>query len=227
MRTGGLRQLFRGGSRLLPAQDAYALWADTYPPNPHNPLMECEQAAVAPIIASSSVVRALDLGTGTGRYLPLLASAGARVVVGIDLSVPMLLHKENWGERVCADACRLPFRDASFNVVCSSLMAGDVEDPSRWLLEAARVLTPGGQLVFSDFHPSWILQGWRRTFRTRDGRLWELPFFPHTIAQHLLCLEKAGLTVRTISEPRMDDGELPAVVVFDAVKPGPLPALGR
>ena len=64
----------------LDAREAYALWADTYVPWPHNPIMETEQAVVAPLIASTAPVRALDVGTGTGRYLSLLASTGARGV---------------------------------------------------------------------------------------------------------------------------------------------------
>ncbi len=71
----------------------YALWAETYPPRPHNPLMEAEQSVVgADARSAAAAPRALDVGTGTGRYLPLLQSAGARLVVGIDLSLAMLAH---------------------------------------------------------------------------------------------------------------------------------------
>ncbi len=114
----------------LPAREAYALWADSYPPWPHNPLMHAEQKVVAPIIASTSPTRALDVGTGSGRYLPVLAATGARLVVGVDFSLPMLTstsgsraadaslvdrHHEGAdarapGARVCGDACRLPFQ---------------------------------------------------------------------------------------------------------------------
>src|ERR1700726_3335194 len=79
-----------GKRRVLPAQEAYALWADNYPPSPHNALMHAEQAVMAPIIQSTSPQRALDAGTGSGRYLALLATTGARVVIGVDLSLAML-----------------------------------------------------------------------------------------------------------------------------------------
>ena len=78
---------------MLPAQDAYALWADNYPPSPHNPLMRAEQAVMASIIHSTSPQRALDAGTGSGRYQALLASTGARVVIGVDLSLRMLMSR--------------------------------------------------------------------------------------------------------------------------------------
>ena len=78
----------------LPAREGYAVWADTYPPRPHNRLMAVEQEIVEPIIRSTAPRRALDVGTGTGRYLALLRAAGARLVVGVDMSLPMLQHRQ-------------------------------------------------------------------------------------------------------------------------------------
>ncbi len=214
----------------LPARDAYALWADTYPPRAHNPLMQLEQAIVAPMLASISSVRALDVGTGSGRYLPLLAQTGARLVVGVDFSRPMLARHEHGGPRVCADACRLPFGDATFDLISSSLMVGDVADLSTWVNEAARVLAPGGHLIYSDFHPSWATERWRRTFRAADGRAFDVAYFPHTIAEHLAALDARSFDVRAIREPRLTPpngiarpgrirrSDRPVVVVFHAVR---------
>jgi malonyl-CoA O-methyltransferase len=207
--------------RVLPPREAYTLWADTYPARPHNPLMAAEQAAVEPILQSARPRRALDLGTGTGRYVPILAAAGAGLVVGIDLSMAMLSRNASGAPRVCSDACRLPFRSASFDLVCASLMVGDVEDLGAWVREAARVLSPGGHLVYSDFHSSRTEEPLRRTFRTADGRLIELSYFPHDIDEHLAHLEDGRFVVQTIREPRLPGRPAPVVVVFHAVKPGP------
>ena len=196
------------------------MWAETYPARPHNPLMELEQSAVEPIIRSIRPSRALDVGTGTGRYLSLLSAVGARTVVGVDLSLPMLHRNAHARSRVCGDACRLPFPDASFDLVCSSLMAGDLEHLGEWIGEAARVLAPDGHLVYSDFHPDGTSNGWRRTFRTGEGRQFELSFFPHPIDQHVALLGETSLTVRAIREPRPERGAPPIVVVFHAVKRG-------
>ena len=93
------RLLKFSGAEMLPARDAYALWADSYPPRPHNPLMEAEQSVLAPTLVGISHAlardhprtrRALDIGTGTGRYLPLVAPAGMKLTAGLDLSMPML-----------------------------------------------------------------------------------------------------------------------------------------
>src|SRR5205814_720635 len=47
-----LPEIFRRRPQMLPPQEAYAIWAESYPPRPHNPLMEMEQATVAPVLAS-------------------------------------------------------------------------------------------------------------------------------------------------------------------------------
>jgi len=204
----------------LPPREGYALWAETYPPRPHNALMEVEQSIVQPLIDAAMPTRALDVGTGTGRYLALLRSAGARSVVGIDMSLAMLGRSPRDLPRVCGDACGLPFRDASFDLVCSSLMAGDVSDLAAWVREATRVLAPGGHLIYSDFHPAWAARRWRRTFRDAAGRRRELAYFPHQIEDHLAALEASPLAIRAIREPRVPERPAPVVVVFHAVKPG-------
>ena len=60
---------------------------------------------------------------------------------------------------VCGDATRLPFADRAFDLVNASLMAGDIPDLCGWLSEIARVLVPGGRVIYSDFHPAWHERG--------------------------------------------------------------------
>jgi SAM-dependent methyltransferase len=165
----------------------------------------------------------------------LLASTGARVV-GLDFSMAMLSRGDTQARRVCADARRLPFRRAAFDLVNASLMVGDIADLGGWTRELARVLVEGGHLVYSDFHPSWSQNGWRRTFTAADGRELAIEYEPHGIDQHLAALDAAGLRIAAIREPRADvtthtgaDAaaikafrrrwrDAPIVVVFHAVK---------
>jgi len=219
----GRRAAFGPGARparILSAREGYAAWAPNYPPYAHNQLMEVEQNAVVPLLQIAAPRRALDAGTGTGRYLPMLVAAGARFVVGLDLSLAMLTRERGSGRRVCGDACRLPFNDATFDLVCASLMVGDLKDVGGWTREATRVLRPGGHLVYSDFHPSWVSERWRRTFRAIDGREYELTYFPHQIGDHLEQLSLSSMQVRTVREPKIVGVSAPVVVVFHAVRSG-------
>ena len=216
----------------LTTRQAYELWAETYPPVAHNPLMRVEQEVVEPLLADIRATRALDVGTGSGRYVPLLKAAGTPVVLGLDFSLAMLRRGTGAG-RVCGDACRLPFSGGAFDLINASLMVGDIADLGAWAREMARVLATGGHLVYSDFHPSWAQRGWSRTFRSADGELHDVSFHPHSIGDHLSALEQAGLRVRVVGERRFsprDDtdpgirvvrrrwGNPQVVVVFHAVK---------
>jgi malonyl-CoA O-methyltransferase len=219
------------------ARAAYDLWAASYPPAAHNALMRTEQNEVAGIIRSLGPARALDVGTGSGRYLPILAAAGASTVVGLDFSSPMLARVSGRAPRVCGDARRLPFVAGTFDLVNASLIAGDVSDLAGWVQGLGRVLTAGGHLIYSDFHPSWAIHGWRRTFQTADGRTIDLPYVPHTIDDHLDAIRRASLARITVRELRLRDqngapvktfgrawGDPPVVVVVHAVKPDPFRA---
>jgi SAM-dependent methyltransferase len=161
-----------------------------------------EQEVVEPLLAHLRSTRALDVGTGSGRYLPLLQATGASVVLGLDFSLAMLERGTAGHARICGDACRLPFKRGAFDLINASLMVGDIADVGLWAREMARVLATGGHLVYSDFHPSWAKRGWIRTFRSADGALHDVSFNPHSIEDHLTALARAGLGVRTIREPR-------------------------
>ena len=207
-------------ARLLAPGAAYELWAGTYGAFPHNPLMQAEQAVVERLLTHLPSRRALDVGTGSGRYLPILASGGARVV-GVDLSMAML-RRADARARVCADARRLPFRAASFDLVNASMMVGDIDELRVWAAEMARVLVRGGHLVYSDFHQVWRERGWQRTFRDAEGVLRAVAYEPHTIDDHLAALDTARFAVRAIREPRLvvNGRSTPVLAVFHAVKSG-------
>jgi malonyl-CoA O-methyltransferase len=202
---------------MLSARDAYELWADTYPPVAHNPLMRVEQEVVEPLLAHIHARRALDVGTGSGRYLPLLRQTGASPVLGLDFSLAMLRRGGAAPGLVCGDACRLPFRRSAFDLINASLMVGDIADLGVWTREMARVLAIRGHLVYSDFHPSWARRGWSRTFRSADGEMHDVSFNPHTIDDHLTAIEQAGLRVLAIREPRFSsprDAREPGIKAF-------------
>jgi malonyl-CoA O-methyltransferase len=197
----------------LSPRAAYELWAETYPAVAHNPLMRVEQQVVEPLLATLRASRALDVGTGSGRYIPVLQATGASVVLGLDFSLAMLARGGGNG-RICGDACRLPFKRGAFDLINASLMVGDVADLSGWSREMARALAFGGHLVYSDFHPSWASRGWSRTFRAVDGKLHDVSFHSHSIDEHLAALAKAGLRVRAIREPRFRVDAEPSLEAF-------------
>lgn len=108
-------------------------------------------------LAEQGIGRLLDIGTGTGRLLELLAPR-VRSAIGVDASKAMLaLARARLARALCsqcavrlADMYRLPFPDASFDVAVVQMVLHYAEDPAQVVAEAARVLRPGGRLVVVD-----------------------------------------------------------------------------
>ncbi|MGI9464503.1 MAG: ArsR/SmtB family transcription factor [Aestuariivirgaceae bacterium] len=102
----------------------------------------------------------LDLGTGTGRVLELLAGK-AEQAVGIDLSRDMLsMARANLAAAGLknaqvrhGDIFSLPFDDGAADLVVVHQVLHYLDDPARVLAEAARVLSSDGSLLISDFAP--------------------------------------------------------------------------
>jgi ArsR family transcriptional regulator len=98
-----------------------------------------------------------DIGCGDG-YLTLEAAAWARRVTGIDRSEDVLERAKALATRrrvtnvewKKGDLERLPLRDASVDVALLSQALRYASDPERAVVEAARVLRPGGRLVVLD-----------------------------------------------------------------------------
>jgi SAM-dependent methyltransferase len=100
--------------------------------------------------------RLLDIGCGTGAHTVAFRDAGWEVT-GVDASEDMLRHAQERGlEVVRADATALPFDDASFDAVVSLWTHTDIDDFAKVLAEAARVLRPGGPLVYAGGHPCFV-----------------------------------------------------------------------
>jgi SAM-dependent methyltransferase len=109
------------------------------------------ELAVLPDVADKDV---LELGCGTAYFSSWLARRGARVV-GLDNSPQQLEtarrlqaeHRLDFS-LVLASADDVPLPDGSFDLVLSEYGASLWVDPYRWVPEAARLLRPGGELVF-------------------------------------------------------------------------------
>ena len=92
--------------------------------------------------------KVLDLGCCKGRFARRLEARGASVV-GLDLSARMLAEAEGL-DRVRGAVRDLPFADGAFDAVIAIETFEHVRDVHAALVEARRVLRPGGRLVVID-----------------------------------------------------------------------------
>jgi ubiquinone/menaquinone biosynthesis C-methylase UbiE len=123
----------------------------------HAPERDVE-AAVRAALGEETIEDLLDVGTGTGRMLELLAPVTRRAV-GIDASREMLsvarARLEAEGLSHChvrlGDMYALPAEDESFDAVLFHQVLHFADDPTAALAEAARTLRADGRMVVVDF----------------------------------------------------------------------------
>lgn len=156
------------------------------------------EAAILEAVGERPFGALLDLGTGTGRMIELLAGRFDRAV-GIDSSHEMLAIARAELDRAGLTTARVqqgdvyslnPARDG-FDLVTVHQVLHYLDDPARALREAARSLRPGGRMLIVDFAPHG-LEFLRDAHAHR-----RLGFAHHEIAR---ALEGAGLEVVSIRD---------------------------
>jgi malonyl-CoA O-methyltransferase len=204
----------------------YAHWAKSYPAKSHNLLMQLEEEAMLSLLPDPAGKICLDLACGSGRYIHHLLARLARAVVGVDYSADMLAQaKESSSlfQLIRSPFLALPFAASSFDLITCGMAVGHEKDLARTLAEAARLLRPGGTIIYSDFHPFAALSGWQRTFTTANGRVYHLEHYIHLYQHHQQACRVAGLTIDGVLEPlakavQPPFQEIPVVLVIRAGK---------
>ena len=139
----------------------------------HGTAREGLLARLEPMQVDARVI--LDTGAGIGGASAALARrfGGARVIA-VDLSIAMLRRLRRdaaWFSAppaVQADACRLPFAEATADIIFANLLLPWIDDPAQFFREAARVLRKEGLLVFSTLGPDSLLS-LRRAWQQADA----------------------------------------------------------
>ena len=188
--------------------DGYAAWSETYD-EPGNALIDVEERALRPILASLPVGDAADVACGTGRLSAILCELGHRVI-GIDPSEEML-------DRARAKHLPATFRLGSFEslpladdsadlVTCALALTHSTE--LRFVAEEfCRVLRPGGAVVTTDIHPITVATGGAQAlFRRADGSRGVTVNYQHWISDYVRAFVDAGFVIERCEEPVVDDG---------------------
>lgn len=201
---------------------AYALWAESYPPQAHNPLMQAEERAMLALLpADLRGRRVLDAGCGSGRYLAHALRRGARAALGVDLSGEMLARAAH---ALAEDGARvrlarggldaLPVRDRWADLTICGLTIGHLEDLDPPLADLRRATRPGGLLLCSDFHPIGSALGWRREF-SAGGRRFAVRHTTHLYSHWQRACARLGLRIERVLEPYLDPADIPPGAQFD------------
>lgn len=133
-------------------------------------------------------LRVLDVGCGTGHSHRVYRGQSS-FYAGIDLAleaVALARRRSGGSSWLQADACHLPFRDGSFDVVAFSSVLHHLPDRRPALTEATRVLRPGGWAFAFDpnlRHPAMLLFRHPKSpfYRPEGVSPHERPLLPGTI----------------------------------------------
>jgi SAM-dependent methyltransferase len=189
--------------------EAWAAWAD-----------ERHEDDVLPLFSEllpRDARRALDLGCGEGRLTRELRRRGYDAV-GVDVAralVELACTRDPLGDYRVAAAERLPFEDASFDLIVAFNVLMSVDEPARAVDETARVLVAGGRLCASIVHPMASAGAWHddafliRDYlveRPHEDRVGPLVFanVHHPLETWSRWLEGGGLVIEALREvPRI------------------------
>jgi len=197
---------------------------------------------VRPLVGSGPGA-SLDLGCGTGFYLPVLHELGW-TPTGVDLSADQLRFARRrageFAELIEADATDLPFPDESFDLVFSAFTHTDVDSFGDAVAEASRVLRPDGRFVYIGLHPCFVgphsrfafgqgvpaLQsGYRETRRytdapglNPDGLRVKVGAVHMPLSRLLGAFPDAGLRIDAFEEPIDADCEYPHWLALRATR---------
>jgi SAM-dependent methyltransferase len=208
------------------AEEAYDKIADWYSTRKKGSYeFKIQLPAILDLLGDLRGKSLIDVGCGPGVYSIEFAGRGADVL-GVDISRKMLEKAKSNAETMNttvalqkADLHSFPYADGSFDVAVLILTILN----SRIVEETARVLKPGGLLLFSDTHPIIESKGrWegddigagrivedyfsddKREWRIRPGsrRTVTLKYYVRTIEQCVNLIADAGFKILRIAEPK-------------------------
>lgn len=148
--------------------------------------------------------RVLEIGAGTGVNLPHYPLEVTELVVSEPDAHMRAILRERHPELEVIEtrAERLPFDDASFDAVVSTLVLCSVRSPSATLAEIHRVLRPGGKLVFLEHVCSHRQR--RRRIQTVLEPLWKRAADNCHLTRHTLeTIEASGFEAESVTRESM------------------------
>jgi len=215
------------------AHSAYNLWANAYDAQSGNLMLAWDEEIFSLLLNDLNLQNKIiaDVGCGTGRHWQKISNLRPKRLIGFDVSEGMLkMLKQKFPE---ADVHHL--KDEHLNEVAyhscdfifSTLTIAHIENAETALREWEHILKPGGEMIITDYHPTALEKGGKRTFKY-NGKTMVVKNYVHSIAKIKNIARQLDLEVIRLVEKSIDLSAKPyyqrqnAIAVYEAWKGTPI-----
>jgi ubiquinone/menaquinone biosynthesis C-methylase UbiE len=169
------QHLFHSEIKEKSSVEAYDIWSKNYDEQPGNLMLDLDEKVFSTLLANLPVhhKNVADIGCGTGRHWPKLLSLEPVKLTGFDVSSGMLqrLEKKFPGAQTYQITDNL-FKDIpakTYDTIVSTLTVAHIKNIGEALKAWCRIIKTEGDIVITDFHPSTLAYGGKRTFKHDDA----------------------------------------------------------
>ena len=200
-------------------QDAYTDWSSTYDSD-RNLTRDLDHRVVRQELGRLRCTSILELGCGTGKNTPMLASISEHVRA-LDFSPGMIekarakVTTPNVTFETADITKRWPSKDQSFDLIVCNLVLEHIEDLNFIFSEASRVLVRGGRFFICELHPFRQYLGTQARFQRADDTK-HIAAFTHHITDFMNAGLANGLVLTEMKEwwHEEDEGKAPRLISF-------------
>lgn len=153
---------------------AYDIWASSYDQQPDNLMLALDEEVFSGLLKFTDLKNKTiaDIGCGTGRHWKKIVGNEPKKLFGFDVSEGMLkilMQKFPQAETFQLKNNKLDeLANNSCDFIISTLTIAHIENADDAIKEWNRVLKPGGQMLITDYHPSALSKGGKRTFKHHE-----------------------------------------------------------
>jgi ubiquinone/menaquinone biosynthesis C-methylase UbiE len=190
--------------------EAYDLWSENYDRQPGNLMLDLDEMLFKKLLDKTIIQNkaVADIGCGTGRHWAKILQMQPSCLTGFDVSEGMLNKlKEKFPD---AHTCKIMdnlmsgINEALFDTIISTLTVAHIENIGQALRAWCTILKPDADLIITDFHPSLLAFGGKRTFNHHNQSL-SIKNFVHSTSTIKDILMKNGFKVVAEEEVRIDE----------------------
>jgi ubiquinone/menaquinone biosynthesis C-methylase UbiE len=152
------------------AVEAYDMWSFSYDNQPGNLMLDLDEMIFGELIESIDIQckKIADIGCGTGRHWKKIYEYKPDLVMGFDVSAGMLnqlIQKfPSALTELTTDNCLTTVTDSYVDCLVTTLTIAHIKNIDEAIASWSRILKNDGDLIITDFHPSMLEKGGKRSF---------------------------------------------------------------